>query len=108
MVAPDGCIVLARRDLKALRREVRHDPLQELKLACASDLHASSMARKRRVAACGSGASLTALTTHIRRIPAAVSCATFDVSMPPMAKTGTACPSALTISATPLGPMTVF
>src|SRR5450759_896130 len=106
MIAPHRGVVLPGGDREALGREVRHDPLQEVELACAFDLHASSMARSRRAAASGSGASPTALTTHARRSPAAVSCPRFDASMPPMANTGTAGPTARVTSATPAGPTT--
>src|SRR5450759_2374317 len=81
----DGRVVLA-----CLSREVRLDPLQQPELTKALDLHlGSSMARRRRATASGSGASATARMTHARCNPSAVSCATFDSSIPPMAKTGT-------------------
>src|ERR1700674_4856817 len=100
----DDCYVVLPR----LSREVWLDPLEEAKLAEASHLHDVSIARRRRTACSGSVASATARMTHTRCNPAAVTCATFDSSMPPIANTGTVEPAPAAIAATPLGPMTCF
>src|SRR5256885_9997991 len=71
------------------RGEELLDVFEQPELALTRDLHLVSIARNRRVACSGSLASPTARMTHARRIPMAVSCSTFDSSMPPIANTGT-------------------
>src|ERR1700693_1298072 len=106
VVTPRSGVVLSRPDLEPLRGKVWQGPAQELRLTKAFELcHPSSIVRRRRVADSASDASPTALTTQTRRTPTTISCAMLDSSMPPMANTGAAGPTASATPATPLGPI---
>src|ERR1700686_5497217 len=95
--------------LPRVRRQIGLDPLEQPELSKAFDFHYfMSMARRLRAACSGSGGPETARITHTRRNPSAINWAMFDLSMPPMAKTGTSGPTAAAMAATPLGPMTFF
>src|SRR6266853_332960 len=92
-----------------LGAEIRLDELEQLELARPTDgRHTSSISRRRRAAASGSGASPIALITQTRCSPSLVSCWTLDSSIPPMANTGTSAPAAFATISTPSGPITFF
>src|SRR5438093_1066208 len=77
-VVDDGGVVTPRAG-----PEVWPDALEEAELAETAQAHAVSIARRRRAACSGSGASLTARMTQARRTPAAMSCPRLDSSTPP-------------------------
>src|SRR5216684_7517783 len=104
---PDGSVILTRNHRVPGCGQAREDAAQQLAFPEASNLHSSiSIARRRRAACSGSGASASARIAQTRRSHSAVSWATFASSMPPIANTGTATEAVTAF--TPAGPMTPF